>query len=185
MPLSRIDARAALVVMDLQRGILSLPICEPVGPIVERAAALARAFRARGLPVVWVNVAARAPGRTDRSGAFSVPPGSEWTELSPDLGVEADDILIAKHGPGAFIGTGLDARLRELAVTQVMIAGVATGSGVEATGRSAYDLGYHVVYVTDAMADLDPETHAFCLAKTFPRIGETTPTRDLLGKLEG
>jgi nicotinamidase-related amidase len=64
MPLTKLDAISALVVIDLQKGIVSLPTMHPAGEIVDRAAQLARAFRERGLPVVLVNVAGRAPGRT-------------------------------------------------------------------------------------------------------------------------
>jgi nicotinamidase-related amidase len=65
MPLTKLDTNAALIVIDLQKGIVGIPTVHPAGEIIGRAARLARAFRERSLPVVLVNVTGRAPGRTD------------------------------------------------------------------------------------------------------------------------
>ena len=65
MPLTVLDTNAALIVIDLQKGIVGLPTVHPAGEIIGRAAQLARAFRERGLPVVLVNVTGAAPGRTE------------------------------------------------------------------------------------------------------------------------
>jgi nicotinamidase-related amidase len=50
-------------------------------------------------------------------------------------------------------------RLRGAGVTQVILGGVATSIGVEATARSVYDEGFHVVLVTDAMTDAAQDVH--------------------------
>jgi nicotinamidase-related amidase len=65
MPLTKLDTTAALIVIDLQKGIVGLPTVRPAAEIIDRSAQLARAFRARGLPVVLVRATGRAPGRTD------------------------------------------------------------------------------------------------------------------------
>ena len=52
--------------------------------------------------------------------------------------------------------------------------------GVEATARSAHDLGYNVSFITDAMADRDEITHRHSIEKIFPRIGECGTTDDML-----
>jgi nicotinamidase-related amidase len=84
MPLTKLDATAALIVIDLQKGIVGLPTVHPIGEIVSRAAQLACAFREQGLSVVLVNVSGRAPGRTDAGvPKLSFPP--DWTELVPEL----------------------------------------------------------------------------------------------------
>ena len=62
MPLTQLDANAALIVIDLQKGIVGLPTAHPCAQIVARSAELARAFRHRGLPVVLVNVTAASRG---------------------------------------------------------------------------------------------------------------------------
>ncbi|WP_248794586.1 isochorismatase family protein [Pseudomonas sp. MWU13-2105] len=56
MALTTLDPNTALVVVDLQKGIVGLPVSHPIGEVIERARTLADAFRERGLPVVLVNV---------------------------------------------------------------------------------------------------------------------------------
>ena len=179
MPLTKLDATAALVVIDLQKGIIGLPTVHPAGEIVSRAAQLARAFRSRGLPVVLVHVTASAPGRTD-AGIPSVPRPADWAELAPELEQQPHDHIIAKQRWGVFLGTDLDEYLRRRGVTQVFLAGISTSVGVESTARSAYDLGYNVVLVTDAMTDRDADAHRHSVEKIFPRLGETDTTAKVL-----
>lgn len=182
MPLTQLDSTAALIVIDLQQGIVSMPLAHDTTDIVERSAHLARAFRQHKLPVVLINVTGRAPGRTDiPSVAFALPP--HWADLDPRLDQQPDDICISKERVGAFLGTSLDEQLRQRGVTQVFLTGIATTSGVESTGRSAFDLGYNVVFVTDAMTDRDADAHQYYVDKVFPRRGETTTGQDVLDRL--
>ncbi len=179
MPLTKLDDISALVVIDLQKGIVGLPTVHPVGEIIARTAQLAHAFRERGLPVVLVNVSGRAPGRTDAgSPKFSFPP--DWAELVPELEQQPGDYLVTKQRWGAFLGTALDDYLRQRGVTQILLTGVATSAGVESTARSAYDLGYNVTLVVDAMTDRDAETHRHSVEKIFPRLGEATTTDEVM-----
>ena len=182
MPLTKLDPIAALIVIDLQKGIVAAPTAHPASEIVARAAELARAFRERGLPVVLVNVTARAPGRTDATPPTGARP-ADWTELVPELEKQPGDCIISKQRIGAFIGTSLDEVLRQRGVTQVFLAGISTSVGVESTARSAYDLGYNVVFVVDAMTDRDAGMHRHCVEKIFPRVGETATTSDVLSAI--
>jgi nicotinamidase-related amidase len=61
---------------------------------------------------------------------------------------------------------------------------VATSLGVESTARSAYDYGYNVVLVVDAMTDRDADAHRHSVEKIFPRLGETATTDDVLKLLK-
>ena len=180
MPFTKLDTAAALIVIDLQKGIVSMPTVHPVREIISRAAELAHAFRARGLPVILVNVTSAPPGRTDVGprNLSSLP--ANWTELVPELEQQPGDYLVSKQRVGAFIGTSLDEYLRERGVTQIFLTGVATSLGVESTARSAHDHGYHVVLVVDAMTDRDAEAHRHSVEKIFPRLGETDTTENVL-----
>ncbi len=184
MPLTELDPTAALIVIDLQKGIVGAPTAHPASEIVARAAELARAFRERGLPVVLVNVTTRAPGRTDAGFPTTSRP-ADWTDLVPELEKQSGDYIISKQRVGAFIGTTLDEVLRRRGVTQVFLAGISTSFGVESTARSAHDLGYNVVFVVDAMTDRDAEVHRHSVEKTFPRLGETATTNDVLNAIRG
>jgi nicotinamidase-related amidase len=160
-----------------------LPAVHPANEIVERSALLARAFRERGLPVILVNVSGRPPGRTDSGGSkLSFPP--DWTELVPELEQQTGDHLVTKQRVGAFFGTDLDDYLRHRGATQVVLTGVSTSMGVESTARSAYDLGYNVTLVVDAMTDRDADAHRQSIEKIFPRLGETAKTEDVLNLLK-
>ena len=182
MPLSTLDSTPALVVIDLQKGIVGLPTAHPTTEIVQRAASLADAFRARRLPVVLVNVDGVPPGRTQAPARAGTPP-PDWTDLVDELGARPGEITITKQRWGAFTGTDLHDRLRDLGVTQVVVAGVATSVGVESTARSAHEHGYHVVLATDAMTDMDADAHQNSVEKIFPRLGETATTGEILGML--
>jgi nicotinamidase-related amidase len=181
MPLTTLDPTPALVIIDLQKGIVSGAITH----VVPRAADLARAFRQHGLPVMLVNVTGRAPGRADAGGHAStgpLPPG--WADIIDELERQPGDHLITKRRRSAFHDTGLDTLLRDLGVTQIVLAGVSTSAGVESTARSAHDHGYHVVLAADAMADHDPDSHRHSLDRVFPKLGETTTSAEIISFLD-
>jgi nicotinamidase-related amidase len=70
--------------------------------------------------------------------------------------------------------------LRQRAVTQVFLPGIATSIGVKSTARCAYDYGYNVVLVVDAMTDRDADAHRHGVEKIFPRLGETDTINNVL-----
>ena len=184
MAITLLDPTSALIVVDFQQGIVSFPTAHPLRAVLERTVALLDAFRERRLPVVLVNVAGTAPGRTERARAHrEFAPG--WTEFVPELNRQPQDHVVTKRTPGAFTGTDLETHLRALGVTQVVIAGLATSNGVEVTARQAYELGFHVTLATDAMTDPQADAHAYSVARTFPRIGETGTAREIVDLLQG
>lgn len=182
MTLSTLDTISALVVIDTQKGIVSLPTVHPSADIVDRIRQLTQAFRKRNLPVILVNVAGLAPGRTE-TGMKGFNPPAEWIELIDELEHQPEDHLITKHRWGAFHGTALDDLLRGSGATQVVLAGIATSMGVESTARSAYDLGYNVALAVDAMTDLNHDAHKHSVEKIFPMLGEISTTDEVLAFL--
>ena len=94
MALTQLDPIAALVVIDMQKGIVGLPTVHPIREIIERVAKLTQAFRDKQLPVILVNVAGRPPGRTNAVVKFSPP--ADWTELIPELKQHAGDYTVTK-----------------------------------------------------------------------------------------
>jgi nicotinamidase-related amidase len=182
MALTQLDANAALIVIDLQQGIVALPTVHPSAGIVARSASLLRAFRAKNHPVVLVKVEDAAPGRTD-AGNHPFPSDPAFATLVPELEQAPTDHVISKKRWGAFLTTNLDAWLREKGIEQVVIVGIATSIGVESTARFASEHGYHVVLVTDAMTDLNADAHENSIKTIFPRLGETTTTDALLARL--
>jgi nicotinamidase-related amidase len=183
MALTTLDPHTALIVVDLQKGLMGIPVVHPIAEVVARARDLLDAFRARGLPVVLVNVDGGAPGRTEQPPRRSGPFPAGFTDFVPELDPQSGDIVVTKRTWGAFASTELEARLKGLGVTQVVVAGVATGTGVEATARQAYEAGFNVTLAVDAMTDTRPEAHAYSLASVFPRLGETGTSAEIIALL--
>jgi nicotinamidase-related amidase len=180
-----LDPNTALIIVDLQKGIVGLPLVHPIDEVLRCNRALADAFRARDLPVVLVNVTGGAPGRTEqpRLNLDALP--ADFADLVPELGRQPDDIVVTKRTWGAFASTDLGKQLETLGVTQVVVTGVATGTGVESTARQAYEQGFNVTLATDAMTDRNPEAHDYSVRKVFPRLGETGSAADVIVLLEG
>ena len=182
MPLTILDPQTALIVVDLQKGLRDIPSLHPMAGVIGHSCQLIEAFRKQKLPVVLVNVAGVAPGRTEQPPRYRELP-ADFSELIPELDPQPDDILITKRTWGAFANTGLEAQLKAKGVTQVVLTGVATGTGVESTARQAYEAGFHVTLAIDAMTDSRPEAHAYSLKHVFPRLGETGSTQDVFDLL--
>lgn len=186
MTLSAIDAKPALVVIDLQKGILAMPggSTDDLKQVVEHAAELTAAFRSRGLPVALVSILGDAPGRTDVSGPADFTPQPDFADPVDELTPQPGDLRILRQRWSAFGATTLHDDLQKAGVTQVVLAGVATSIGVESSARAAHEHGYHVVLATDAMTDMNPDAHHNSTHHIFPRLGETTTTTDVLDKLQ-
>ncbi len=135
MAVTTLDPKTALIVVDLQNGIVVMPnSMHPTQTVVKNAVALTDAFRARDLPVVLVNVDKAAPGRTELARPPQQFPAG-WTDLIPELNRQPDDHVVTKRSWGAFMHTDLDAYLKGAGVTQVVIVGISTSAGVESTAR--------------------------------------------------
>ncbi|WP_133646994.1 isochorismatase family protein [Paraburkholderia flava] len=182
MPVTTLDPKTALVVIDLQKGIVAMPVVHPIDGVVSRAAALVDAFRERGLPIVLVNVTDVPKGRTEHPRRVAEFPAG-FADFIPEMTPQPQDHIVTKRTPGAFTQTDLEAHLRNEGVTQIVLVGVSTSSGVEATGRNAFELGFNVTYAIDAMTDLDIDAHANSTTRIFPKFGETGTTQQILDLL--
>jgi len=182
MALTTLDPKTALIVIDLQKGVVALPAATPVTEIVQRCRELADAFRRHNLPVVLVNVTGGASGRIDQVRSTNRP--ADWAELVPELNQQPQDLLVSKRSWGAFSSTDLQGQLQARGVTQVVVCGVATSIGVESTARHAFALGFNVTLAVDAMTDMFADAHQNSITRIFPRLGECGGTQDIIALLE-
>ena len=181
----------ALIVIDLQEGILS-PEPAPYGrdEIVGRAAELGHAFAAARGPIILTTTDfspgyADAPrGQADTPWALpkdGLPTG--FATLAPEIDALPAAVRITKRQMSAFFGAELDLQLRRRGCDTVVICGVATNLGVEATARAAFDLNYDVVVVADACGSVAPGFHAFAVENILPRIARVRQTTELVAAL--
>jgi nicotinamidase-related amidase len=184
MPLTTLDPNTALIVIDLQKGIVNGNLIHSIGEVIDRTRALLDVFRAKNLPVVLVNVAGRAPGRTEQGARANQTFAEGWTDLLPQLDRQPSDLVVTKRSMGAFATTDLEAQLKARGVTQVVVTGVATSVGVEATARQAYELGFNVTLALDAMTDIRAEAHEYSIRNVFPHLGETGSASEIISLLE-
>ena len=175
----------ALILIDLQKGIVSLPTEPHSGAaVLAKGRGLARRFRASGAPVVLVNVAfspdfadgLKAPVDRPQHMPGGFPEG--WADLADGL-AEPSDLTITKRQWGAFYGTELDLQLRRRGITTVVIGGIATNIGVESTARAAHEHGYAVVLAEDAITGRSAQMHAFAFAHIFPLLGRVTKVDEI------
>ena len=181
MAITTLDRNTALVVIDLQKGVVGMATAPSADEVLQGARALAEAFRRHRLPVVLVNVDGGVSGRNELPRPAARP--ADWAELVPEL-AQPGDHLVTKRSWGAFSSTGLHALLQGLGVTQLVICGVATSIGVESTARFAHELGYNVTLAVDAMSDFNPDAHHNSLTRIFPRLGERGTTQDIIALLD-
>lgn len=177
---------AALVLIDLQNGVVGMPTAPRSGAeVVSASSTLAGHFRKQGLPVALVTVAFPSGG-ADRIAPDlvmplpdSMPPG--FDELVDGLDAQPEDLRITKQGWGAFLGTELDAALKAKSVKTVVVAGIATNFGVESTAREAASLGYNVVVAEDATSSVSSQHHEFSVQQVLPMIARVRTVDELIG----
>jgi nicotinamidase-related amidase len=179
----QLDPRyCALVLIDLQKGILGIPGLAPhTAAEVETAGkALAARFRTAGAPVFLVHVgfgpdfAVAPPSSVDapiQRPAGGLP--ADWSDFVEGL-QQSGDIPVLKRQWGAFYGTELDLQLRRRGITTLVLGGIATNFGVESTARCAWEHGYQVVLAEDAATSVSAEMHDFAVTKIFPRISRVS-----------
>jgi nicotinamidase-related amidase len=181
--------KTAIVVIDLQKGIASMPT-EPYSlkVVIENTARMLKELRNNNMPVFLVHVtrskdmkdALRPVSETSFSMSNYDP---SWSEFVPELDIQPTDFLITKHQWGAFYGTGLDLQLRRRKIDTIILCGIATNFGVESTARFAYEFGFNQIFVEDAMAARSKDEHNFPVKYIFPRLGLIRSTDQVIKAL--
>jgi nicotinamidase-related amidase len=141
-------AGSALLMIDLQNtylnGVMRLENVEPA--IAEARGLLARA-RGAGIPIIHVRHDAGPGSPYD----LTAPIGQFADPVAP----EGDEAIVTKAYPSAFVGTDLEARLKALGVTDLIVAGFMTHMCVNSTARAAFSLGFKPTVVASTTATRD------------------------------
>jgi nicotinamidase-related amidase len=181
---------AALVVIDMQNGINRPSLGRRNNPAAEdNIDALLNAWRTAGRPIVHVRHISRSP-----ESIFW--PGQSGAEFQPRFAPQAHEHVVEKNVPDAFAATGLERWLRVRDIAQLVIAGVITNNSVEATARSAGNLGFETIVASDAAFTFDlrdlngrlwpaEDVHALSLANLAMDYAVVLPTEELVGRPAG
>jgi len=184
----KLDAKTAIVVIDLQKGIVGMPgNPHPAQTVIANSVKLLDAGRAAGALAVLVHVGFAADfgdalqSPVDEPMRASGERPADWMELIPELKQQPGDVAIFKRQWGAFYGTDLDLQLRRRGVKTIVLCGIATEIGVESTARDAYERGYAVVLAEDAMTGRSG--HENSVKHIFPRLGRVRSTAQIVEAL--
>lgn len=144
-------SKTAVLVVDVLGG--SNPVLPVLEEMVANSAAIAKAARAAGVPVIFSDDA-HIPG-LDRElelwGDHGIA-GTEDAQPAAVLGACEGDYIIPKRRYDGFFQTDLDLTLRELGVDTLVVVGADTNICVLQTLAGAYFRGYKTVVAADATA---------------------------------
>lgn len=179
-------ARTALVLIDLQHGILAMPRAPyDSATVVSSAKVLAARCREAGGFVVQVHVGWSADRKDAPAQAVDqpapVPPGglpANWSEFVEGVVQPGDHVILKRHW-GAFYGTDLELQLRRRGIDTLVIGGVATNFGVESTARQAWEMGFNVVIAEDACSSTSAAMHEMSVTMILPRIARVAKSADI------
>lgn len=140
---------SALIIIDMQKGMESIPAEQRNNPQAEfNITKLLTAWRNKGAPIVHVRHLSRTLGSP-------FWPGQQGAEFQEKLKPFDNEHVIKKNVPDAFINTALERWLLVRDIHKLIIVGVSTNNSVEATARTAGNLGFQTNVVSDACFSFD------------------------------
>jgi nicotinamidase-related amidase len=168
--------KAALLVMDVQNGIVSRfaengKVLLPFQKAVEAA-------RQHSIPVIFVRVAFSEgyPEINPRNKSFSqiaqfggMTVSDTATQIHESVQPKPDEPVVTKYRVSAFAGSNLEIILRSRQIDTLILSGIATSGVVLSTLREAADKDFMLTVLSDACLDADPEVHRVLMEKVFPR----------------
>lgn len=178
---------AALIIIDMQKGMATSQAGPRNNPQAEaNIARLLQAWRDKNWPIVHVRHMSRAPGSL-------FWPGQVNNEFQPALAPLPHEHVVEKNIPCAFTLSGLERWLRVRGIGHLVITGVSTNNSVEATARSAGNLGFAARVVSDACYAYDKtdfagtprsaaEVHAMSLANLDGEYAQIQGTEQVLSQ---
>jgi nicotinamidase-related amidase len=175
----------ALLIIDMQKGMRDPAAGRRNNLQAEEfIARLLGAWRNVGAPIVHIRHISRTPGSL-------FWPGQAGVEFQEELKPQGTEHVVEKNVPCAFTNSGLERWLRVRGITALVIVGVSTNNSVEATARSAGNLGFRTKVVSDATCAFDKadyegvrrtaaEVHAMSLANLDGEYAQILSTEQVL-----
>jgi nicotinamidase-related amidase len=114
-------------------------------------------------------------------GDIDIAPGGSGAALLPELGPDPTDLVLSRwHGVGPMGGTDLDAVLRNLGISTVVVVGVSLNIAIPNAVMDAVNAAYRVVVPRDAVAGIPAEYGEAVIANTLSLLATITTTDELL-----
>jgi biuret amidohydrolase len=193
-------ARSALVTSECQKGVIGPVAALPqlaeaaAGTVIPNGTKLCVAARNAGIPVVHCTAGRRADGRGSNTNARlfmamrkaprPIELGDTATQVIDEFDVQPSDFVLSRmHGLSPMAGTDLDAILRNLGVTSLVIAGVSLNVAIPNLVMDAVNLGYRVVLARDAVAGVPASYGEQVLENTLALLAELVTTDELVAAL--
>lgn len=179
----------AAIYIDVQEAVLahhSEP--EDAPTVFARQAKLAQAMRQAGGTNIFVRTSylpdeADGPQPVRDEERPKRVREDNWDQVVDMMEREPNEPIVTKRTFNAFYGSDLDLQLRRRGIKTILLAGISTNLGVEGTARSAYDRGFHIVFVTDAMGTHKAENHEYSVREIFPLLGQNRTLDAVLNEL--
>jgi nicotinamidase-related amidase len=187
----------ALLLVDLLNDFLDAEgkLAERIGPMLAKTELIAHlkrlvaGARAKGVKIFYVPHGLHEHSFDD---VQHVHPRWQWAmenhlfwkdswgaDFFPALAPQDGDVIVSRHRTfDSFINTDMLERLREHGIEKVVLAGLTSHTCVESAGRHALEEGYHVTFLTDAVAEFTQEAHDAALTLSYPTFGHNVTTID-------
>lgn len=114
-------------------------------------------------------------------GQVDITPDTPGAAVLPELGPEPSDLVLSRwHGVGPMGGTDLDAILRNLGVSTIVVVGVSLNIAIPNVVMDAVNAAYRVVVPRDAVAGIPTEYGEAIITNTLSLLATITTTDELL-----
>ncbi|WP_045878465.1 isochorismatase family cysteine hydrolase [Pseudofrankia sp. DC12] len=182
----------ALLVMDLQNGVVNGFTDDHGAVLLGRVAKAAAAARDHQISVIYVRLAFRngTPDISAQNRAFSALIGrggfgddDPATQICDAVAPVEGDVVVVKKRVSAFTGSDLDVVLRSMGVTHVVLAGILTSGVVLFTLTDAADMDYTITVLSDGCSDRENEVHRVLCEKVFPARAEVVSVDEWIASL--
>ncbi len=179
----------SLIIIDMQQGMKGSAAGPRNNPDAENnIQQLLMAWRGADWPIVHVRHISRSPDSP-------FWPGQPGAAFQPELAPADNEHIVEKNVPDAFILSGLERWLHVRGIGRVVLVGVSTNNSVEATARTAGNLGFATLVVSDATFAFDKndytgmprsadEVHAMSLANLDEEYATVMCTKDVLNQFK-
>jgi len=192
--------KPALILVHMQHGIvdeagtvafLGHAKATKESGIVARQQALLKAFRAKKLPVIYVNAVTDPKSVIPAYGKFWAAykkvqanmPGSKDIEVIPELAPLPGEPVLPNFPFGMFTGNNLEKVLKDNKVETLVLAGVATDMAILSGVIQAADLFYNIIVPSDASTSASSKGHDAAMSLMIPAMALVTTTEDILAHL--